>query len=239
MDPFYAECRAYGRLKETDNEKLAIKCYGYTNIPYEQELELDPDGQIFHRDAIHKPETHPLRAIVKELLTPGSPPFTFSMIPQMKRDLTRLHKIGLTVYDLRAGNYMNGKIIDFSQAHTSPHHCLDLSYNGMSGQVTEICARDFQAFDEMMNLWMDENPGQQVWDRFLPNQSYGSRLRNQDRYKVWFEDSDCIKYDAALYDWKAAERNRNQIKTAKSNLTKPKTRSGAVKKKKRKKATRR
>lgn len=161
------------------------------------------------------------------------------MIPQMKRDLTRLSKIGIAVHDLRAGNYINGKIIDFSQARTSPHRYLNLNGDDSDYFVTETCATDFQAFDDMIKLWMQENPGQQVWDRFMPNRSFGRRLRNHARYDKYFVHSDCVKLDAALYDWKAAEKKRKKLAASKgTTVGQQKPASGAVQKKTRRKARR-
>ena len=41
MDPFYNECRAYGRLEEANlNGKVAVRCQGYMTFPAEYEEEL-------------------------------------------------------------------------------------------------------------------------------------------------------------------------------------------------------
>lgn len=41
MDPFYNECRAYGRLEEANlNGKVAVRCHGYMTFPAEYEEEL-------------------------------------------------------------------------------------------------------------------------------------------------------------------------------------------------------
>ena len=41
MDPFYNECRAYGRLEEANlNGKVAVRCHGYMTFPAEDEEEL-------------------------------------------------------------------------------------------------------------------------------------------------------------------------------------------------------
>ena len=41
MDPFYSECRAYGRLEEANlNGKVAVRCQGYMTFPAEDEEEL-------------------------------------------------------------------------------------------------------------------------------------------------------------------------------------------------------
>lgn len=37
IEPFYAECRAFGRLHETGHQDLAIECYGYVLLDKQQE----------------------------------------------------------------------------------------------------------------------------------------------------------------------------------------------------------
>lgn len=38
MDPFYSECRAYGRLIAAKvNGKVAVRCYDYLTLPAEKE----------------------------------------------------------------------------------------------------------------------------------------------------------------------------------------------------------
>ncbi|CEJ82689.1 hypothetical protein VHEMI02738 [[Torrubiella] hemipterigena] len=143
------------------------------------------------------------------------------------------------ITDEDADRHMNGKIIDFSQARTSPHEFLDLNRKRFKSLVAETCATDFQAFDDMMMLWMLEDPGQRVWDRFMPNWSYGRKLRHKDRYEKWFPESDCVKFDAALYDWKAAEKKRKQLAASKgATASQQKPTSGAVRKKTTRKARR-
>ena len=41
MDPFYNECRAFGKIVESElNGKVAVKCYGYLTVSVRREKEL-------------------------------------------------------------------------------------------------------------------------------------------------------------------------------------------------------
>lgn len=181
VDPFHCECRAYGRLIDTDKEHLAIKCYGYILLSPEQETELDSNGNLFRRDTWNR--ERPLRAIVKQLLPSKTIPLTRQMIPRMKRNIKTLNKLGIVVYDIREENYMDGLLIDFSQAHTNPHHLLDLTNpSNTIDMVKRLCARDWTSFDAIVDLWNQRNPTLAVWHCFfLPNPAFTSRRRRPRR----------------------------------------------------------
>lgn len=85
--------------------------------------ELDCSG-VFTRFENHRHSR--LRAIVKEYIR-TSEPWTTPQIPQMYADLEDLHALGILVRDIHEGNYLGGKLVDFSQAWTMYHPCLDRS----------------------------------------------------------------------------------------------------------------
>jgi len=124
-DPFHCECRADGRLKEAGREDLAARCYGYVLLDQSHEDELARLGfDNWDRRAATK--GRPIRGIVKEYIADdGSGPFTYAMLPRMRRDIQDLNRLGIVVFDVRADNYRAGRLIDFSQAHTVPHMELD------------------------------------------------------------------------------------------------------------------
>ncbi|CEJ82687.1 hypothetical protein VHEMI02735 [[Torrubiella] hemipterigena] len=232
--PFYAECRAYGRLKETGNEGLALPCHGYVVIPKAQEEELDPYGTVFHRRETNKHD--PLYAIVKDLLPIDSPPFSFRDIPAMRRNVLKINNLGIVIYDLRAGNYMNGVLIDLSQANTVPHR--DLRIDGKVNSFTyELCTKDFWSFDRLMDDWNEEHPNQLVWKRFLGISSYRYNLRQTTRPDDWWTMRDKFLH-AARYDWQKPRRLRQTnshdkgTPSAKTTIRKALTSSGIKKKSK-------
>ena len=79
-DPFFRECRAYGRLEERKlNGKVAARCYGYITIPSKEEKLFGRKFQVWQWDRPDedwsKPtsERQPFRAIVKELILKDAP----------------------------------------------------------------------------------------------------------------------------------------------------------------------
>lgn len=73
MDPFFAECRAFGRLLETKQDNLlAVRCHGYAFLPAAVEHCIAKQfGEQFQvADWNRKPEDkgHSLRAIVKDYI---------------------------------------------------------------------------------------------------------------------------------------------------------------------------
>ncbi|KAH8756245.1 kinetochore Sim4 complex subunit FTA2-domain-containing protein [Diaporthe sp. PMI_573] len=164
LDPFNCECRAYGRLKQEDREDLAVRVYGYITLTREQEKAvteasgeewvdwekhpkpLDCDG-IFQRWETHRHQR--LRAIVKEYI-PSPEPWTASQIPQMYTDLETLHALGILVRDIHPGNYLGGKLVDFSRAWTMYHICLDRS---TPGGLHRARLEEPSKFEEMIDMW--------------------------------------------------------------------------------------
>ena len=161
-DPFFAECRAYGRIQEIQERKqakakqkkiadIAVPCYGFmilSSATYEEMLHTrfkitdwnrpEPDLQIpMKRRA-------PLRAIVKKLvenqeaiIKPG----------KMLRDLKALRQDGVYQRDVFVRNYLGGLLVDFSIAWTAPHWCLEV----LGSANLEIRKdQELNDFDEMI-----------------------------------------------------------------------------------------
>jgi hypothetical protein len=148
---------------------------------------------------------HPLRCIAKELIVadPSTPAFRYEMLPQIRKDLQELHARGIIVWNLRSDNFMNGKVVDLSQAKTVPHLELSWDDNPMSRDwAIDSCAGDYNGFDAMIYEWNDAHPEQVYWDVFLPNPEFGWRLRNGARYKGRLNDQEGVRLDALFYDWK-------------------------------------
>ena len=132
-DPFNAECRAYGRLKETGHEHLSIKCYGYIILTSSHEQKLVDNGGMV--EAIERTldefKDLPLRAIVKEFVSNGRRLYPYldpKKVPRMIRDLNSLHRVGIFVDDIRDDNYLRDVNIDFSRSKTVPHPMYNKEY---------------------------------------------------------------------------------------------------------------
>lgn len=156
----------------------------------------------------------------------------------MQRDVRSLNRLGIVVYDLRIGNYLDGKIIDFSQARTSPHFELVLDNPLLNIEaVRSLCAVDFENFDEIINDWNREHPQQIYWNRFFPNGHFGRRLRNTARFNTWCSNMNeaTSMLDAVHYDWKKATKKME----SKDNRSKDSSLPKVTKKKKARRKARR
>lgn len=163
MDPFSCECRVYGRLKEEHREELAVRAHGYVLLTKDQEKHITevlgeyvdwenhPEplscSGLFTRMEVHRHE--PLRAIVKDYVE-SSGPWVASQVPQMYADLEELHKLGILVRDIHQGNYLEGKLVDFSMAWTMYHICID---RATPAGVKEIRSQDPRRFENMVDEW--------------------------------------------------------------------------------------
>ncbi|KAK4096568.1 hypothetical protein N658DRAFT_501424 [Parathielavia hyrcaniae] len=153
FDPFNCECRAYGRLKEAKREDLAAKAYGYLLLTPEQEADLaqkvtgestpPPDAKadkaLNGHDFWRRQEEHrglPVRAIVKELVPRGA--LNPNIAQGMWADLKSLHSLGIFVGDTHGGNYLGGKLVDFSRSWTMYHPAMvQIRNNIRQGMMSE------------------------------------------------------------------------------------------------------
>jgi len=158
-DPFSCECRAYGRLAQEGRQDLAVSAYGYLLLTPQQEAEVTPmiTGSLKYEPDDEEPlgtlkgekpwgrcEEHrgqSVRAIVKEFAKDISLEEAFLTgrvsASTMWRDLEDLHALGILVRDIHFGNYIGGKLVDFSRAWTMYHpglvriHRRDLAHERM------------------------------------------------------------------------------------------------------------
>ena len=155
MDPFYAECRAYGRMEEREcNGVVAVRCHGFTSVPADREREISEAFDIMDwnrpSDEYDRSisERQPLRAIVKDLRREEIC-FTKTMVRRMKADLFKLRKILVFVRDIRSDNYLGGKLLDFSVAWTEPHLMLSTDVQSQAAIDIEVTS-ELHEFDEMV-----------------------------------------------------------------------------------------
>ena len=175
-DPFYNECRAYGRLKETNFDgKVAVRCHGYTTLPATIEAELEERFDVvgWDRDDYDEPmkKRAVFRAIVKDLVMDDLP-LTARVAKKMKRDLWLIRKQGIYPVDIKARNYKRGLLVDFSTAMTEPHYLFEIKPDW---QVRMYKNEDLFAFDSMME---DEKVKTSL--RAMPNSDYLRKLRSRD-----------------------------------------------------------
>ncbi|KAI1869844.1 uncharacterized protein JN550_005434 [Neoarthrinium moseri] len=226
-DPFYSECRAYGRLKETNNEKLAVKCYGYVifnNVEEQTCLTKSKTSlkgshsSTGHFDPLllrEEDDPRPIRALVKDLIE-GVPSFTRSQVIGMIADVKKIHKIGICLGgDIRKDAYVGGKLVDFSRSQTVPHDYLD----GIHRRRDNLNATtDVETFDDMIDEWNENHPEQYIWRRLAVNSDYVGKLRGARR--IWDGSIDHLwdtKFNPADYDWKSIKREKSMRNTCRIN----------------------
>lgn len=131
-DPFYNECRAYGRLEEQSlNGKIAVRCHGYVTIPAEKEERLRRNFKIWDWDRpgseYDKPPSkrQPFRAIVKDLVVEDVP-LTAKVADKILRDMKKMRRCGIYSGDVRPRNYMGGLLVDMSVAITEPYYLFKI-----------------------------------------------------------------------------------------------------------------
>ena len=183
-DPFYNECRAYGRIAEAGlNGKIAAYCYGFLTIPaamedyFKQEFHVatwDRPAEDYEKPAALR---RPLRAIVKELVTDEAE-FTAKDIKKMLGHLKRLARLGIYPRDVRARNYRAGLLVDFSTAMTEPHYRFEIL---SEASLADLKSEDLLLFDSMI-----QEAKIDTWVRATPNHDYMKRLRRPPEKPVTF-----------------------------------------------------
>ena len=150
-EPFYAECRAFGRIQEAGQEAIANKCYGYVLLDDEHECKLhrkfpvsedDEEDWNFNGTPDSFRKSHdfrgrfldsrqrrpPVRCLVKEL---GQNPetLTLRLLKSGERDITKLHPRGIFYLDVHEAQMIDGKLCDFGTAITTPHPLMTPELN--------------------------------------------------------------------------------------------------------------
>lgn len=162
-DPFFAECRAYGRIKEVEarakrsSKRIGAQCYGFIessehdrrldSFVQSQGLDLDyPQSALKTR---RDREANPLRAIVKEFVEgeAGVPRTKFGARTLLGK-IKALNKIGVYNGDIPSANIKNGLLLDFGLARTEPH-CI-FHERLPPGEVDGMKHEDLVKFDEMI-----------------------------------------------------------------------------------------
>ena len=95
VDPFYNECRAYGKLEEVGlNGIVAVRCHGYTTLLPTMESELEERFNVTDWDRDLDEYDKPVknraifRAIVKDMVR-GDRPLTHMILKKMLKTCIR------------------------------------------------------------------------------------------------------------------------------------------------------
>lgn len=187
IDPFYNECRAYGRLIEANvNGRVAVRCYGYITLPAQREKEIEEKFGVVRWERPEKEcakpvsRRQPLRAIVKELVSEDLP-FNAKMASKTFRDLKRMRQLGVYPIDIRGRNYKAGLLVDMSIAMTKPHYLFEIEPRW---EVQFLQRQDLTSWESMM---IEENV--ETWERAVRNPEYCKKLRSFRKIEDSDEDS--------------------------------------------------
>ncbi|KAK4233947.1 kinetochore Sim4 complex subunit FTA2-domain-containing protein [Achaetomium macrosporum] len=181
-DPFYAECRAYGRIREAELKgcpRIAAKCYGFLRLTRRDELVLAERGIDLWEDIPEddeyrqREEGSPIRAILKEFIeeNESTPAMNLKTLKAIRKNIFALNRQGILHRDIRASNFVAGLLVDFGAAWTEPHCIIDA--------VPARLSQDWRDDDVCMFDEMVEELGFTLGDiRATPNPSYLKNLRS-------------------------------------------------------------
>jgi hypothetical protein len=149
-DPFYAECRAYGRIheeqKKTDSQpRVAPECYGFRMLE-KRDVQKKSVQEELAKHGIVVGGKEPIRAIVKEYIREDKLPDT-AALDRMRQALQWLNEHGILVRDIKLGNFVNELWADFGLAWTEPHCVLD----AMPIMAESWRREDLELFDDMVD----------------------------------------------------------------------------------------
>lgn len=183
-DPFFAECRAYGRIeraraKEKRVRKVAARCYGFLILSARDEqhlkrndFDLWPETLPLSDEYRNMAEGSPIRALVKEYVDYDPDPNLRAM-SWMLKDIRFLNRHKCFNRDIKRGNYRNGLLVDFGCAWTEPHCLMSLA---SKERVETWKKTDMVQFDRMAK---DLGFGDVIFA--MPNWRYLRKLRSRAR----------------------------------------------------------
>lgn len=151
----------------------------------------------------------PVRAIVKELMAndgnaAAGKPFAPSRLRDLWQDLEYLHRLGILVRDINPGNYIGGKLIDFSQSWTVPRPCFDSIHpQWLLQQRRADPLRLHESIIDfgIANRWDWGDPG---YDGPTELDAYYADLGDKDADGIYGVDS-------TAYDWRRWEDDLEQV----------------------------
>lgn len=174
-DPFYNKYRVYGRFIECGvNGKVAVRCHGHIAIPAAKEEELARrfEVDIWDRSKddskLSVSKRQPFRAIVKDLIEDDQPLNEKKLIT-MRKDLFKMHKLGVYPQDVRERNYGSGLLLDFSIVITKPHWVFETK---RPWWIRSMRNDDINMLQVIMLEF-----GVKTWQRAVRNREYCIKLR--------------------------------------------------------------
>ncbi|EKG10122.1 hypothetical protein MPH_12722 [Macrophomina phaseolina MS6] len=191
LDPFYAECRAYGAIEErlyngelpkNEDDWIAAPCYGYLRISVRDEDFLRETFKIRNWDRANQTDTEPIRGLVKEFIEEKAPVNTKRRsVRKMRKDLLVLESIGVYPRDIAARNYRAGLLVDFGHSYTDPHCVLSL-YSGWKRKAEK--SQSLSLFDKMIQKLKIRVSSRDMPRRIIYTRSETSRRKQSDLWEL-------------------------------------------------------
>lgn len=189
LDPFYAECRAYGRINMARKQgqikhDIAVPCFGFIYLDDRYRKVLDDYGvdldehcldSDFSSDSSPTPNarnpisTRPIRGIVKHLAS-KDPGVTYKSVETIRKDIQELNRLKVYNLDVRKDNFRDGKLVDFGSSRTEPH-CFITPENGFLSRESRL--GDLNMLDDVVDA-----EGFIVRWRKTRNLEYARKLRS-------------------------------------------------------------
>ncbi|KAG8160868.1 hypothetical protein KVR01_009132 [Diaporthe batatas] len=182
-DPFFAECRAYGRIEEASEklgrkDQLAVKCHGYIYLGDEDKKKLQEKGLDLGMNVLDEKLRQALegggrvRAIVKDL-APSRTSVNSRNVRAALETVRKLNELQIYNRDIRAENFVGGKLVDFGSSWTEPHIILDALE---PDEAEDSRLEDLVMFDDMIE---EEGIKTRPQVQALRNVEYRKKLRGR------------------------------------------------------------
>jgi hypothetical protein len=179
-DPFFAECRAYGRMMEAQEKgvlkrEVVVPCHGYLLLQDQDVRFLEGEGIDLQLDVLADELCQAaggggrVRAIVKDLVLEDTGVNRRSL-GKILRNIRTLNRLGIYNKDIRAENFKGGRLVDFGSSWTEPH-CILSALDEEEARDSRL--EDLVRFDEMVT---EEGITTDV--RAMPNLDYCQKLRS-------------------------------------------------------------
>ncbi|EPE09535.1 hypothetical protein F503_07311 [Ophiostoma piceae UAMH 11346] len=221
-EPFYSECRAFGRLHETGRADLALDCFGYVLLDEDSERALDKvkslefNGDIYMfvgnvRSDFRGPSGRPppIRGIVKALGTPDNlcDDLPVATARRLLDNIVQMQQLGIVRLDGRRGQFVDWKFADFSTAITTPHFLTTpeilkgpippAGLAAMEYQLFLMCICDYWDFEQTIE---ESNNTEWTEQRKRLNLFI---LRGRNRYPMRHRVVPYTLVDPRCFDWRA------------------------------------
>ncbi|KAK8084357.1 kinetochore sim4 complex subunit FTA2 domain-containing protein [Apiospora hydei] len=238
MHPFNCEARAYARLKEVNQEHVAVPCHGYILLDQEQQRILREKDTTcdWVKDWYYcgSYAGQPIQALVKDFIEFDNVGYYENGPGDNLRRITRaidssrtartlldnmaiLHRVGILHKDINNSNVAQGRFLDFSTSWIKPHPCLDTrQIESARDPYNQLGITDAYAVDQIIKHWnMLQPPKLRLWFRAAQDRDYIKRLRSYGKRDKGQKDvmSEYIrKYPGRpdLYKWDPENPNAGQ-----------------------------